>query len=65
MTRALLRVATFMGGFTAFYTTIYAATDDTYRRSLATDSGSELQRAVNVHRAYLACRTRLYMPVKS
>lgn len=55
VTRALFRVATFMGGFSAFYTTIYAATDDTYRRSFATDIGSELQRAVNVHRVYLAC----------
>ena len=62
VTRALFRVATFMGGFSAFYTTIYAATDDTYRRSFATDIGSELQRAVNVHRAYLACLNRQQAP---
>ena len=63
VTRALFRVATFMGGFSAFYTTIYAATDDTYRRSFATDIGSELQRAVNVHRVYLACLARRHASV--
>ena len=65
VTRALLRVATFMGGFSAFYTTIYAATDDTYRRSFATDIGSELQRAVNVHRVYMTCRARRSSTVKT
>ncbi len=65
VTRALLRVATFMGGFSAFYTTIYAATDDTYRRSFATDIGSELQRAVSVHRVYLAYRTRRDMAAET
>ena len=52
VTRALFRVATFIAGFAAFYTTIYAATDDTYRRSFATDAGAELQQAIDVHRVY-------------
>ena len=36
--------------------TVYAATDDTYKASFATDVGAELQRAVNVQRVYVAAR---------
>lgn len=57
VTRALFRVSTFIAGFAAFYTTIYASTDDTYRGSFASDAGAELQQAIDVHRVYVVANS--------
>lgn len=53
LSRALVRVATFLGAFAAFYTTIYAASDPVYRASFSDDVGASLQQAVDVRRVYL------------
>jgi hypothetical protein len=56
LSRALVRVATFLGAFAAFYTTIYAASDPVYRASFSEDAGASLQQAVDVRRVYLAVK---------
>ena len=56
LSRALVRVATFLGAFAAFYTTIYAASDPVYRASFSEDTGASLQQAVDVRRVYLAVK---------
>jgi hypothetical protein len=56
LSRALIRVATFLGAFAAFYTTIYASSDPVYRASFTDDAGSSLQKAVDVRRAYLTVK---------
>ena len=56
LSRALIRVATFLGAFAAFYTTVYAASDPVYRASFSEDVGASLQQAVDVRRAYLSAR---------
>lgn len=57
ITRALFRVATFMGSFGAFYVMIYSASDKTYREAFS-DDDSGLQQAVDVHRVYVAARAQ-------
>ncbi|MCB0897689.1 MAG: hypothetical protein KDC40_02585 [Actinobacteria bacterium] len=57
LSRALIRVATFLGAFAAFYTTIYASSDPVYRASFSDDAGASLQKAVDVRRAYLTLKT--------
>ena len=56
LSRALIRVATFLGAFAVFYTTIYAASDPVYRASFTEDAGASLQQAVDVRRAYLTVK---------
>lgn len=56
LSRALVRVATFLGAFAAFYTTIYAASDPVYSASFSDDVGASLQQAVDVRRVYLAAK---------
>lgn len=56
LSRALIRVSTFLGAFAAFYTTIYAASDPVYRASFSEDTGASLQKAVDVRRAYLTLK---------
>lgn len=56
LSRALIRVATFLGAFAAFYTTVYAASDPVYRASFSDDVGASLQQAVDVRRAYLSVK---------
>lgn len=56
LSRALIRVATFLGAFAAFYTTIYAASDPVYSASFSDDVGGSLQQAVDVRRVYLAAK---------
>ena len=56
LSRALIRVATFLGAFAAFYTTIYAASDPVYSASFSDDIGASLQQAVDVRRVYLAAK---------
>jgi hypothetical protein len=58
LSRALIRVATFLGAFAAFYTTVYAASDPVYRASFSDDVGASLQQAVDVRRAYLSVKGR-------
>lgn len=64
VTRQLLRVSTFLGGFAAFYATVYAANDGVYRESFAARIGSAVERAVAVRRAYVALRRRDGLPVE-
>ncbi len=54
VTRQLLRVATFLGGFAGFYATVYAASDNVYREHFVERITSTLERALAVRRAYLA-----------
>jgi hypothetical protein len=56
VTAASIRVAAFLGGFAAFYATVYAATDKVYRRYFAEGISRDLSRALAVRRAYLAAR---------
>ncbi len=58
ISRPLIRVATFLGAFAAFYTTVYAATDDVYRASFSDDVGASLQEAVDVRRVYLTVKSQ-------
>ncbi|MBK6764570.1 MAG: hypothetical protein IPG68_15495 [Micrococcales bacterium] len=57
LSRALIRVSTFLGAFAAFYTTIYASSDPVYRASFSDDIGASLQQAVDVRRAYLTVKS--------
>lgn len=63
VTRQLLRVATFLGGFAAFYATVYAANDGVYRENFVARISSTVERAVAVRRAYVALRRREGLPV--
>ncbi|HET7900385.1 MAG TPA: hypothetical protein VFL59_04305 [Candidatus Nanopelagicales bacterium] len=56
LTHASMRVAAFLGGFAAFYATVYAATDKLYRRHFAERITLTLERALAVRRAYLSAR---------
>ncbi len=56
LTRQLLRVATFLGGFAGFYATVYAASDQVYRAHFSERITRDLERAIAVRRAYLAYR---------
>lgn len=58
VSRALLRVATFLGGFAGFYVTVYAATDTTYREQFFAGIGDQIARCLAVRRAYLALERR-------
>lgn len=49
-------VATFLGAFAAFYTTVYASSDVAYRASFSDDTGSSLQQAVDVRRVDLSAK---------
>lgn len=63
VTRQLLRVATFLGGFAAFYATVYAANDGVYRENFVARISATVERAVAVRRAYVALRRREGLPV--
>jgi hypothetical protein len=58
VTHASIRVAAFLGGFAAFYATVYAATDRVYRKYFAERISRDLSRALAVRRAYLSARRR-------
>lgn len=53
LSRALVRVSTFLGAFAAFYVTIYASSDPVFRASFSEDAGASLQQAVDLRRVYL------------
>lgn len=59
VTGASMRVAAFLGGFAAFYATVYAATDRLYRKHFAERITLDLERALAVRRAYLSARRTL------
>jgi hypothetical protein len=61
VTRQLVRVATFLGGFAAFYATVYAASDQVYRTHFSDRIIRDLERALCVRRAYLADRRRHHL----
>lgn len=54
----LIRVSTFLAGFSGLYFTVTAITDDTYRREFFTVIMRELQRAVGTRVVYRALRDR-------
>jgi hypothetical protein len=56
VTGASMRVAAFLGGFAAFYATVYAASDRLYRKHFAERITLDLERALAVRRAYLSAR---------
>jgi hypothetical protein len=56
VTSASMRVAAFLGGFAAFYATVYAASDRLYRKHFAERISLDLERALAVRRAYLSAR---------
>jgi hypothetical protein len=58
VTRQLLRVSTFLGGFAAFYATVYAASDSLYRENFLARISETVERALAVRRAYVALRRR-------
>jgi hypothetical protein len=62
LTRPLLRVATFLGGFAAFYAMVYAATDQVYREHFFAGIGAHLRRSLAVRRGYLAVRRSVGLP---
>lgn len=64
ITRQLLRVSTFLGGFAAFYATVYAANDGIYRENFVARISATVERAVAVRRAYVALRRREGLPVE-
>ena len=55
-------MAAFLGGFAAFYATVYAATDKVYRKYFAERISQDLSRAFAVRRAYLAARRSAGLP---
>ncbi len=63
VTRQLLRVATFLGGFAGFYATVYAASDGVYRQQFIERISSSVSRAIAVRRTYVALRRRESLPV--
>jgi hypothetical protein len=54
----LLQVSTFLAAFSGLYFTVYAVTDEIYRRQFFTSIVDELERAVSVRVAYRALRGR-------
>lgn len=54
--RELIRVSTFLAAFSGLYFTVYAVTDETYRRQFFTEVTGELERAVSVRVVYRRLR---------
>lgn len=59
ITRPLLRVCTFIGGFAGFYAMVYAASDQLYRAHFFDGIAGQISSALAVRRAYLALRRRV------
>lgn len=57
LTNDLFQVAVFLAAFSGLYFTVYAVTDETYRRQFFSGLAAELERAVAVHAVYRALRT--------
>jgi nitrate reductase NapE component len=62
LTQAAIRVSAFLGGFAAFYATVYAASDKVYRKYFAERISHDISRALAVRRGYLALRRRARLP---
>jgi len=56
LTRPLVRVATFLAGFSALYVTVSAVNDSNYRSHFFEQVAGEIERLVRVRRAYLVLR---------
>jgi hypothetical protein len=54
--RELIRVSTFLAAFSGLYFTVYAVTDENYRRQFFTEVTGELERAVSVRVVYRRLR---------
>ena len=59
VTEELLRVATFLAGFSGFYFTIYVVTDSTFREEFFEDIDDEIRQAFAVRAAYTAGSDRI------
>ena len=56
VSRELIRVATFLAAFAGLYFTVYAVTDENYRKQFFTATTRELERAVSVRLVYRRMR---------
>ena len=56
VSRELIRVATFLAAFAGLYFTVYAVTDESYRKQFFTATTRELERAVSVRLVYRRMR---------
>ncbi|WP_229054155.1 hypothetical protein [Aeromicrobium sp. Leaf350] len=56
LTNDLFQVAVFLASFSGLYFTVYAVTDETYRRQFFSGLSTQLERAVAVHAVYRALR---------
>ena len=56
ITEPLIRVAAFLGAFTAMYFTVLLSTDATYREEFADDVAPQLRQALAVRCVYRAGR---------
>jgi hypothetical protein len=54
VSRELVQVATFLSAFSGLYFTVYAVTDENYRRQFFTGILDELERAVGAREIYRA-----------
>ena len=54
MSRELVQVSTFLAAFAGLYFTVYAVTDENYRKQFFTAIRRELERAVSVRLVYRA-----------
>jgi hypothetical protein len=54
----LFQVSVFLAAFSGLYFTVYAVTDENYRRQFFTDIAAELERAIGVQRVYRALHLR-------
>jgi hypothetical protein len=62
VTRPLLRVCTFIGGFAGFYAMVYAASDQLYRAHFFDGIAGQIANALAVRRVYLAVRRAAGLP---
>lgn len=59
VSRELVQVATFLSAFSGLYFTVYAVTDETYRKQFFTEILDELERAVGAREIYRAMHRAL------
>ncbi|QXC62838.1 hypothetical protein KSP35_08685 [Aquihabitans sp. G128] len=59
VTRALVHVATFLGGLSGFYFTVYVITDSTYREEFFEEIVGEVRQSLAVRNVYLALLGRV------
>ena len=54
----LFQVSVFLAAFAGLYFTVYAVTDENYRRQFFTDIADELEKAIGAERVYVALLRR-------